>query len=218
MSYFTVITILLGAASAAFAWWTVHRVSAVREAAAAVSEAGEELLAEGSDREFLERGADLNRPEEARRTLGEEAYGRMNRTLSVLLSRHMFDDYLTVPLDSCRLNHDCSHVLHHLIPGDRAVLLPKVTEGVPVCMVFANGRHIGNLASGTYPFIRELMKDSEIRGVYVWRQSSFGNTDTTDMDLMVFSRKRTRAIGMCGGSSPDRVEVGSGSPFTVFQN
>lgn len=149
--------------------------------------------------------------------IGEIRYNEMSLNLSSLLKRHADDGFITLTLCPADLTSDCRRVLHDLVPGDRLCLCREISGGCVGFSVFHTGRLVGIISRSDSAKVDEIMKESVITGVYVWRQNCFGECDFTDLDVVLFYN--ARVISPCSNyMSPYKLEFDGVHPFTLYQN
>ena len=195
------------------------RIDAMRKAA--VSHPVHSRLEHAKNLKSTPSATMVSTAESATRALiGDEIFETMKVTVSNLLEHHKADKSLTISLTSGCESRQAARVLHSLLPGDELCLRRNVECGLELVDVYAAGFRIGRLVLGDAERAFNIMRRSEVTGVYVAEQNCYGECSGVDMKIILFFSSRVPFDTMEAEEqeAPYKITVGGTKPIVLFQN
>lgn len=136
------------------------------------------------------------------------------------LKAHQNDECAAVNISDTVATLYSRNLIQQLREGDQLFLVRSFENRQVRYNVFFGGKCISQLSALDSELIEELLTDSVITGVYVWKQNSDHIVNLINMKIVIFYRNRSEVCRIRSSfcEEPYKLHINGPEPFFLFQN
>lgn len=109
----------------------------------------------------------------SRRILGDDLYESQTKVVQYINELHKNDSYIIANLTtSYGIRKEGQMILSKLLPGDKVDI--KLNESKDLIRITTKSECVGHVGVLNYDLAKELIKNNNITGVYIYKQNSYG--------------------------------------------